>query len=288
MKYISPASTSKVLSLEQVRQYEYDGCLYPIPVLTAEEVAAFRTALDNLEGHLGGKLQPVQVVQPHLHFRWAYDLATHPAVLDVVEDIIGPNILVHSTSIFCKYPHDPAYVSWHQDGYYWGLSAPRLVSAWIALSDSTPANGCMRAWTGSHRQRLPHHEQRHRDNLLASGLTVEVAVDEANVVDLGLRAGEMSLHHVNLVHGSGPNCSDSRRIGFAVRYIAPQVTQLLEHHVVVLARGRDEHHHYTLLDAPPTGSVEAGVAAQANFARQLHKRRLGIGAEDDGHDTAHH
>jgi non-haem Fe2+, alpha-ketoglutarate-dependent halogenase len=279
--------TTHTLAPRQVKQYERDGFLFPIAVLSADEVLQYRAALEELEAHQGHKLKPAQVVQLHLHFRWAYDLATHPAVLDVVETIIGPNILVHTTSIFCKYPHDSSYISWHQDGHYWGLSAPGLVSAWIALSDSTPANGCMQAWPGSHKHQLPHSQRRHSDNLLASGLTVEVEVDESSVVDLALRAGEMSLHHVNLIHGSGPNRSDSKRIGFAVRYVAPEVSQVLEHHPVVLARGRDDYHHYALLEEPPTGNGEASIAAQAAFARQLYKRRFGATAEDDSDDAVH-
>jgi ectoine hydroxylase-related dioxygenase (phytanoyl-CoA dioxygenase family) len=260
--------TKHTLAPRQVKQYERDGFLFPIPVLSAEEVLQYRAALEELEAQLGNKLKPVQVVQPHLHFRWAYDLATHPAVLDVVEAIIGPNILVHTTSIFCKYPYDPAYISWHQDGYYWRLSAPRLVSAWIALSDSHPENGCMRVLPGTHRQRLAHCEHRHDANLLTSGLTVAGDIDQTAAVDLVLRAGEMSLHHVQIVHGSEANRSASKRIGFAIRYVAPDVSQALEHHVVVLARGRDAHHHYELLDKAPAGSIAEGIAAQAAFARR--------------------
>jgi non-heme Fe2+,alpha-ketoglutarate-dependent halogenase len=280
--------TKHTLAPRQVKLYERDGFLFPIAVLSADEVLQYRAALEELETQLGNILKPAEVVQPHLHFRWAYDLATHPEVLDVVEAIIGPNILVHTTSIFCKYPHDPAYVSWHQDGYYWRLSAPRLVSAWIALSDSHPENGCMRVLPGTHRQRLTHYERRDDDNLLASGLTVAGNIDQTAAVDLVLRAGEMSLHHVNIVHGSEANRSTSKRIGFAIRYVAPDVSQALEHHPVVLARGQDDYHHYTLLEEPPTGNVEAAIVAQAAFARQLYKRRFGTTAEDNSDDAAHH
>jgi non-heme Fe2+,alpha-ketoglutarate-dependent halogenase len=265
--------TKHTLAPRQITQYERDGFLFPLPVLSADEVLQYRGALEELEAQLGGTVKPAQLVQPHLHFRWAYDLTTHPAVLDVVEAIIGPNILVHTTSIFCKYPHDPSYISWHQDGYYWRLDAPRLVSAWIALSDSYPENGCMRVLPGTHRQPLAHCERRHEDNLLASGLTVAGDIDQTAAVDLVLRAGEMSLHHVYIVHGSEPNRSANKRIGVAIRYVAPDVSQALDHHVVVLARGRDTHHHYELLDKAPTGSMAEGIAAQATFARRHDKRR---------------
>jgi ectoine hydroxylase-related dioxygenase (phytanoyl-CoA dioxygenase family) len=131
----------------------------------------------------------------------------------------------------------------------------------------------MRVLPGTHRQRLAHCERRHDDNLLTSGLTVAGDIDQTAAVDLVLRAGEMSLHHVQIVHGSEANRSASKRIGFAIRYVAPDVNQALEHHVVVLARGRDAHHHYELLDEAPTGSIAEGVAAQAAFARRQDDKR---------------
>lgn len=263
----------KVLSPSEVKRYERDGVLYPLPALSAAEVLRFRTAVESLETYLGGRLEPMRVVQPHLHFRWAYDLAVHPAVLDIVEEIIGPDILVHTSSIFCKYPQDSAFISWHQDGFYWNLSAPRLVSAWIALTDSTVENGCMQVIRGTHNRNLPHRERRHQDNMLVSGLTVEAAVDEAACTSVTLRAGEMSLHHVNIVHGSQANLSQTKRLGVAVRYVAPEVSQELPHHEVVLARGRDEHRHYKLLQQPPGDDIGEGIAALAEFTARLRQAR---------------
>jgi ectoine hydroxylase-related dioxygenase (phytanoyl-CoA dioxygenase family) len=261
----------------EVERYARQGVLFPIPALNRAEVARYRAAVEDLEARLGGKPKPSAMMQPHLFFRWAYDLVTHPAVLDAVEPVLGPDILVHSVSIFSKHPHTADYVSWHQDGYYWGLDAPRLTSAWIALTDSTAENGCLRVVPGSHRvDRLPHTDRPHSpDNLLASGLEIAVEVRESEALDLTLTAGEMSLHHVNIVHGSNPNRSAGKRIGFAIRYVAPAVRQALDHHAVVLARGRDDHHHYRLLEQPPAGSLEEGLAAQAEFARRRVAARLG-------------
>ena len=264
-----------------VERYERQGVLFPVPVLTTAEVARFRAAVEDLEMRLGGRPKPTAMMQPHLFFPWAYELVTHRAVLDAVEPILGPDILVHSVSIFSKHPRTADFVSWHQDGYYWGLDAPRLTSAWIALTDSTAENGCLRVVPGSHHvDRLPHRDRPYSpDNLLASGLEVAVEVAEGDALDVTLAAGEMSLHHVNIVHGSGPNRSAGQRIGFAIRYVAPVVRQTLEHHAVVLARGRDDHHHYTLLEQPPAGPLEEGLAAQAEFARRRVAARLGSVAQ---------
>jgi non-haem Fe2+, alpha-ketoglutarate-dependent halogenase len=265
-----------------VERYHHEGVLFPIPVLTAAEVEYFRSQVEDLEQRLGGRPRRTDLGQAHLFHRWAYDLATHPAVLDAVEQLIGPNILVHSVAIFSKHAHTPDYVSWHQDGYYWGLDQPRLTSAWVALSVSHPDNGCMRVVPGSHTKDWQHtNSARHKDNLLPTGVEIAVEVTESEAVDVVLAPGQMSLHHVNIVHGSNPNRSDDKRIGFAIRYVAPDVHQSLKHHEVVLARGRDDHHHYSILREPPSGSIDECLQAQAEFVRDWLEFRLGPGWDQE-------
>lgn len=266
-----------MLSQEQQRQYASDGFLFPIDVLTPEEVAYFRAAVEELEGRVEARHKGPLISECHLNFGWAYDLVRHPAILDVVEDIIGPNILVHSASIFSKAAYDPSFVSWHQDGHYWHLSRPRLVSAWIALSESTVENGCMRVIPGTHTMRLDHTAMMHEDNMLRSGNTVANEVDESRAVDLVLKAGQMSLHHVNTLHGSKPNRSAVKRIGFAIRYMATDVHQAADHYEVLLARGRDDYHYYTVIDQRPSDDVEEGYAAQMAFAQRLQDLRSSVG-----------
>jgi non-heme Fe2+,alpha-ketoglutarate-dependent halogenase len=264
------------LDAGRVADYRRQGYLCPIPVLDAAEVKRYRAAVDELEARLGGSPRPSDMSQPQLHFRWAYELATHPRVLDAVEAVLGPDLLVHSASIFSKPPRSRSFVSWHQDGAYWDLSEPGVTSAWIALSPSTPENGCLRVVPGSHTRRtLPFSETPAPDNLLASGAEVAVEVDESQARDIVLAPGEMSLHHVDIVHGSNPNASDVKRIGFAVRYIAPAVSQRLAHHDVLLARGHDRHGHYTLREHPPTAGIDEGLAAQAEFSDRWRRFRLG-------------
>jgi len=260
---------SSYLSREQVERYERDGVVFPVEVLSREEVAKFRSAFDALESKLGGRPQHRQLIQPHLCYRWAYDLATHERILDVVEQVIGHNILIHSTSLFPKYPSATDHISWHQDAYYWGLSSPRLVSAWVALSESSRANGCLRVAPGTHRgERLPHVQSgQHKGTRLS--LEVAVDVDEAQAVDVVLQPGELSLHHPYAIHGSNPNHTTKKRIGFAIRFVAPEVSQTLPHHAVVLARGRDEYRHFELLGTPPRDDIEEGIAQQAIVARWI-------------------
>jgi non-heme Fe2+,alpha-ketoglutarate-dependent halogenase len=253
-------------TLQQVEQYGRDGLLFPLPALSPGELARFRLAFAGLESRLGGKPQHRQLIQPHLCYRWAYDLATHPVILDAVETMIGPDILVHSTSIFPKYPHEPDHILWHQDGYYWGLSTPHLISAWVALTNSNIENGCLRVVAGSHARQVLPHAQSSREKNTRLSLEVAVEVDEAQATDVVLSAGEMSLHHPYIIHGSNPNETDEPRIGFAIRFVAAHVKQSLLHHAVVLARGRNEHNHFELLQEPPTNDLEKGVVAQARIA----------------------
>jgi non-heme Fe2+,alpha-ketoglutarate-dependent halogenase len=257
------------VSPEQVEQYDRDGLLFPLLVLSPQEVLKFRAAFERLESHLGGRPKHRQLIQPQLCYRWAYDLATHQAILDIVEMMIGPDILIHSTSIFPKYPHEPDHILWHQDAYYWGLSAPRLISAWVALTDSNVANGCLRVITGTHDHAvLPHAESSKEKNTRLS-LEVAVAVDETQATNVVLESGEMSLHHPYIIHGSNPNQTDEKRIGFAIRFIAPQVKQSLPHHAVILARGRDQYKHFEILQEPPTDNIEDGIAAQIRVAQLI-------------------
>jgi hypothetical protein len=258
-----------------VRTYHREGILFPLHVLSDAETSNFRSAYEQFCERLGSPPSVAQSRNPHLFHRWAYDLATHPRVLDAVEQIIGPNILVHHASLFCKYPHDGTFVSWHQDGYYLDLNEPLLVSAWIALSDSNGANGCMRVVPGSHLNGRAKHSNSaiSEKNLLPSGLEIACEVDERDAVDVSLRAGEISLHHVNLVHGSNPNRSTEPRLGFAVRYVVPSVRQAVVSVPTVLARGRDDEGYFQSIDSPPSYSFAEAVAAQAELVRRTIESR---------------
>ena len=275
------------LTATEIARYRQDGILFPIPVLAPDEVARFRGAFDEVATRLGGRPVAQALGQTQQYFRWSYDLATHPAVLDAVEGVLGPDILVWTVSIFPKYPRDPGYISWHQDGTYWGLDSTDVVTAWIALTDSVVGNGCMRVVPGSHRRSiLPHRDTYAADNRLSRGQEIEVEVDERDAVDVVLRAGEMSLHHVNIIHGSNANPSDGSRIGFAPRYTTPRTRQIDgEPPTAVLARGRDPYGHFQLMPAPPASSFEEALAAQqaraGQFLAELRKTKGHYATERD-------
>jgi hypothetical protein len=269
----------KRLSEKEVESYRKDGILFPIPVLDEAEVSRLAAAIEETERSLGQRPQGQLAGQCHLHFAWARRLATNSKILDIVEDIIGPDILAHSTTIFKKYPGEGTYVSWHQDGYYMNLDIPDLVSVWIAITDSDRDNGCLRVERGSHRKGILAHQMTATSerNLLTSGIQLDSAVEESATMDVVLRAGDASLHHVNLVHGSDANYSAKARAGFAMRFVAPRVTQRSPHHPVVLARGADRFGHFELYAKPAEEDFSAAARQHIQFSEQLRARRMASG-----------
>jgi ectoine hydroxylase-related dioxygenase (phytanoyl-CoA dioxygenase family) len=231
-------------------RFDQNGIVFPILVLPPEKTAEYRTCFAEME-HVAGQ-QLARVGHPARHFAWAHRLATEPAVLDAVEEVLGPDLLLAGSLVLCKYPRDPAFVSWHQDNYYSNLHLTPSLSAWIALRDSTVDNGCMRVVPGSHREGvLPHEEKGDANNLLQQGHEIQVEVNEDEAVDVVLREGEMSLHHAAIVHGSRPNRSDTQRLGFIVRYVTSAYNLASQQTPFILARGRAGPGNLHLAPAPP-------------------------------------
>jgi ectoine hydroxylase-related dioxygenase (phytanoyl-CoA dioxygenase family) len=217
----------KRLSGEMVRHYQEFGYCSPIPVLTADEVARHRAGLERYEAEAGHPIDFPEKSKSYLLFDWADELVHHPAILDAVEDLIGPDILVYHSTTWVKEPHSPAYVRWHQDGAYFFLE-PRLhVTAWVALSDSTLESGCVHVIPGSHASGdFEHDDDLGQWNMIKRGQGIPDKFDDQVGVPIVLKAGEMSLHHTNLVHRSDGNRSDDRRIGLGISYIPAEVRQL--------------------------------------------------------------
>ena len=254
----------KFLSEAAVRQYREAGYYAPVRALSTAKADELRARLEMFEadaGPLAGNLRQ----KSYLLFTWLNDLIRHPGILDAVEDLIGPDVLCWGSSFFIKEPRNTAYVSWHQDSTYWGLEPADVVTAWVALSDSTSANGAMRVIPGSHiGEQIPHRDTFAPDNLLSRGQEIMVEVDERGAVALELAAGEMSLHHVRLIHGSEPNPSGQRRIGFAIRYIPTYVRQVAgTHDTATLVRGVDRYGNFEPEQRPDADCSLAALAYHA-------------------------
>ena len=253
---------TKRLDPEAVARYRRDGFHFPVRVLSTAEARSYRDRLEAAERLAGGPLAGDRRHKVHLLYTWANELARHPAILDAVEDVIGPDILCWSTTFFTKEAHSPSFVSWHQDATYWGLSTDDVITAWVAFADAPVESGAMKFWPGSHlNKQIEHRDTFDQNNLLTRGQEIAVDVPEGAGVDVALKAGEMSLHHVLLAHGSGPNTTGDRRIGFAIRYIPPHVRQLKVRDSAMLVRGRDDHGNFDPEPDPKADLDEAALAA---------------------------
>ena len=241
----------KILTQAQIDTFHRDGCVFPIRVMSADQALAIRTKLETFETAAGGPLKGDLRHKSHLLFPWLDEVVHHARIVDAIEDLHGPDLLCWSTNFFIKEANNPAFVSWHQDSTYWGLSTPDVVTAWVALTPSNKGNGAMAFIPDTHlSDQIPHRDTFAKNNLLTRGQEVAVDVDASRAVTIELEPGEISLHHVRLVHGSPANPSNDRRIGFAVRYIPTSVAQVAGRDSASLVRGSDRLHHFDLEPRP--------------------------------------
>jgi chlorinating enzyme len=256
----------KHLTAAQIEQYERAGFVYPVEAFTQAEARRYRDALEGFERTQGVELTKGHNFKPHLLFTWVDEIVHHPAVLDAVEDLIGPDIRLFHLSVWPKNARDPAYVGWHQDATYFGLQPEIQVTAWIALTDASIEAGCMEVIPGSHKLGQLHHAEdaEAKNNLLSRGQTITTEFDRGTTAFMPVRAGQFSLHHTLLVHNSRPNNSDDRRIGLGISYIPTHVrctsTTRLS---AMLMRGVDRHGHF---DDEPRPTVDFGAAERAFHA----------------------
>lgn len=248
------------------KRYAEDGYLGPIAVLDAAEAATHRRRMEWAEEQLGPLHYKAKV---HTILGSPLALATHPLVLDIVEALIGPNLLLYDVQYIVKEPQSRSHVSWHQDLTYWGLSADDQVSLWLALSPATAESGCMLMVPGSHKQGMQEQMATDDpDNVLLQGQTLR-QVDSAAAVPCPLQPGEASFHHGWTVHASMPNRSSDRRIGLNAQFVAPHVRQTkVPRFSALLVRGEDPYGHYE-----PERLAEEDLAPAA-LARQDELQKL--------------
>jgi non-heme Fe2+,alpha-ketoglutarate-dependent halogenase len=259
----------KILTQAQVDRYQRDGCVFPVRVMSEAQALELRHRLEAFERETGGPLKGDLRHKSHLLFTWLADLVRRDAIVDAIEDLHGPDLFCWTTNFFIKEASNPAFVSWHQDSTYWGLDRPDVVTAWVALTPSHKANGAMEYIPGTHTSdQIPHRDTFAKNNLLTRGQEVAVEVDQGKAVAIELSPGEMSLHHVRLVHGSPPNPSNDRRIGFAIRYIPTSVKQVAGEDSATLVRGVDEFHHFAHEPRPTADMDPAFVKLHREIAER--------------------
>ena len=272
----------KRLSDDQITQYGLDGCTFPVDVFTADEVAGYRKGLEAFEAAQGGPLNGSQRAKGYLLFDWQYEMITHPAVLDAIEDLIGPDILVFYCTAWLKQPDGAGFVSWHQDATYYGLEPAEQVTAWLALSESTPQSGCVRVLPGTHTAgQRPWYREADENNLLTSGGVTKMEIDDSRAIDMTLAPGQMSLHHTHVVHGSNPNTGPERRLGCCASYIPTHVRQTGDcRSGALLVRGEDGYGNF-VPETPPVGNADAASAASHAEALALFR----ASAREKGNQT---
>lgn len=271
---------------QQLADYEQLGFLHSIPILSKEEVSHYRVEVETTCQAIGGRVTRLDAV--HLFFRWAWELSTHPRLLDCLEQLLGPNILLKSTRLFYKYGRSASYVGWHQDGIKERLEDGHAPAIWLGLTAATVENGCLRVVPRSHRFGLLQHDSNpdldplpgadtsaqiqswsrvHGDEL--SGRITSVPPDLDARFDLVMRSGEMSIHHPVILHGSNSNLSSESRIGLSASYSTPELYSGRRAVVWVRGNGASDHHHFEVIDKPPTATFEEAIAAYCASDRQI-------------------
>ena len=240
--------------------FDRDGFVTSKNIFTSSEISSYRKDFDQLAEQVGRQESQNAIVHRHFDLPFIWQMATDERLIELMEQIMGPDVMLLSTGFFCKYPEKKAhaFVGWHQDTHYWGLEPPIAFSAWIAIDDSDARNGAMQVVRGSHHQGVLPHGKSEREGNLLRVYQQEVSSDhfqQKDIATLELKPGQVSVHHGLTLHGSQPNCSDRRRCGLTVRYITPDVRQAKprsdgDYWKPILLCGEDRFQHYPHTPAP--------------------------------------
>jgi non-heme Fe2+,alpha-ketoglutarate-dependent halogenase len=252
-----------VLNDALVAEYVDAGFVQSIPVLMPGEVRHYCREIEKTCTAIGDSVTRIDA--PHLFFEWAWDLATHPRLLDVMERLLGPNILLKSTRLFYKRARSASFVGWHQDGITERLEDAHVPAVWLGLTEATAENGCLRVVPRSqHLGLVPHADLPNPDNLTSYGSTALTPIEAP--WDVVMRAGEMSLHHPLVLHASNPNSSGEPRIGFSATYSATALPD--SQTAVAWVRGIGPAHRDETT-GPNYASLEEALAAHRAGGHQL-------------------
>ena len=260
------------LTTEQLDYYKNKGYISPVDALTSTEAKEIRDEIEKIEKNWPKALEGINRNYVHLISPVFNKVCLNKNILDAVESIIGKNILICGTTLFIKNPKEEGFVSFHQDAKYIGLEPHNWVTVWVAITDANEKNGCMRMLPGSHKENLKHHEENFdENNLLTRGQTIKnISLDKTEPVIL--KAGQMSLHHPKIVHGSSLNHSDDRRIGFVIQsYIGSNVDQVLGKMYVQKARGEDKYKYHEYSNIPTELMGRKEVISQNKANEELSK-----------------
>ena len=267
----------KVLTKEQIEQYHDEGFIAPVRVISENEALSIKNQLEQVEADFPEEINAQSRNNLHLSFAFLDALAHNTIIVDAMEDLIGPDIALWASVMFIKEPSSKQYVSWHQDATYMGLDSIDFPTPWIALSPSNRDTGCMTMISGSHHSEIQIHKDTFAENNILTRGQVIPEVDKSKAIDLILEPGEMSIHHGAIIHGSQPNNSDQRRIGFSLQsYVPPSIKQVVGRNIWTHIRGEKRQDNDGIeLDRPKynmdPNTVEQRRVAEENLSKILYK-----------------
>ena len=267
----------KVLTKEQIEQYHDEGFISPVRVISENEALSIKNQLEQVEADFPEEINAQSRNNLHLSFAFLDALANNTIIVDAMEDLIGPDIALWASVMFIKEPSSKQYVSWHQDATYMGLDSIDFPTPWIALSPSNRDTGCMTMISGSHHSEIQIHKDTFAENNILTRGQVIPEVDKSKAIDLILEPGEMSIHHGAIIHGSQPNNSDQRRIGFSLQsYVPPSIKQVVGRNIWTHIRGKKRQDNDGIeLDRPKYNmdpiTVEQRRVAEENLSKILYK-----------------
>ena len=271
----------KVLTKLQIEQYHDQGFVSPIRVISEQEALSIEGELERVEREFPEEINSESRNNLHLSFAFLDALAHNKIIVDAIEDLIGPDISLWASVMFIKEPSSKQYVSWHQDATYMGLDSLDFPTPWIALSPSNIETGCMTMIAGSHKTKIQNHEDTFAENNILTRGQVIKDVDVSKAVDLILQPGEMSIHHGAVIHGSQPNNSNQRRIGFSLQsYMPNNVKQIVGRNLWTHVRGQKRQDDDGMLLERPRFNMDPNTVAQRKIANENLSEILYKGAKE--------
>ena len=259
----------KVLTKEQIEQYHDEGFISPVRVISEAQALSIKSQLEQVEAEFPDEINAESRNNLHLSFAFLDALAHNKIIVDAVEDLIGPDIALWASVMFIKEPSSKQYVSWHQDATYMGLDSIDFPTPWIALSPSNIETGCMTMIAGSHHSEIQNHEDTFAENNILTRGQVIPNIDRSKAVDLILEPGEMSIHHGAIIHGSQPNKSNQRRIGFSLQsYVPPSIKQVVGKNIWTHIRGQKRKDINGIELSRPNYNMDPITVEQRRFAEE--------------------
>ena len=257
--------------------YAENGFFSPVDVFSEAEAKELRKDYETAEKELTGDTERLSLLKAYPNrLLPSFDTATrNETLVEAAKEILGENILVWSAALFIKEASSTKIVSWHQDLTYWQLNDIKEVTCWLAISSARKQAGCMKFIPGSHKNRIvPHNDTFDENNLLTRGQEISVEVNENEAVYAELDPGQASFHHGLLFHSSGPNTTNDRRIGSAIRYISASMKQETgDCPLVTQVSGNTDYGNFKILP-PPKGRLLEEEFELCRLDNELKKKLL--------------